>query len=94
MSALRDIIQRAIESVSNDVHQWHQKPIVEIAQAVHDAILPELSEASQEILAELEEARTRIEELEKELEACFEDDGESDSKVTEPKAKKSTSKKK
>lgn len=72
MTALKDKIQRAIESTSNDVQQWHQKPISEIAGAVHDHVVRDLpSDAvNDDLKAQLAEAHERIKTLEGQLEGA------------------------
>lgn len=94
MTILRDIIRRAIESTSNDVQQWHQKPILEIAQAVHDKIEPEmdldnLRNKLQQARDEIKDLKQQIEELKKanEQESEPEEEETDEVKVTKKKKK-------
>lgn len=70
MTAFKDKIQRAIESTSNDVQQWYQKSISEVAQAVHDHLIRDMTPDSltEELKSQLEEAQSRIKTLEGQLE--------------------------
>lgn len=66
MTILRDIIRRAIESTSDDVRQWHQKPIVQIAQAIHDKIEPEMD--LDNLRNKLQQARDEVKGLKQQIE--------------------------
>ena len=85
MSALKDKIQRAIESTSNDVTQWHQQPLSTVAQAVHDHIVRDLSPDNviEELKKELEEVKQNRQFLEEENEAL-------EKEIVELKAKPDT----